>query len=294
MRLLNQTMESRFRYEDLPAEIKLKILEHAFGSSTDTGTAFTSPSSSLVSCYYYFADDYHDNFYNCTTPSELTIYPDARFRQLFVSKDFLHDALPIFAKGTTVTIQMNSARKYTSDFNEFDLLRQTLRELLLNAIKITIIHSILAKDNHLDESRLLPLLSASRLEECNLAIEMPRFWFRRRPTLLTTTVGRLTRFAFEYSHALRILSVEELEDIGTDKIPPRGLLDLFDEHEAPSEVRWYRNVMLPILRSGGFTGRGSLQIDIVACRDDFPLARLEPLSFVCAITLLEAWEMTSY
>lgn len=273
-------MTSSFRYNDLPVELKWKVLEHCFTNGGGPPQIHIRPLSVRKTYSYRLCDEYFDTFYNCIIPSELTIYPDPSFHQLFVSKDFLHDAVPIFANQNRVEIQMNSYRTLIGGSLENHIVQRILKDILWHARDITITHTLLARDNHLDVQRLTPLLSPSRLRECNLVIEKPRFWFRNHPDLRTTIVGHLINFAFRRNNDLQLLIEKEINALRDDKQLPKGLLDLLSGQYAPSEVTWHREELIPLLRTQGFAGSAWFQIDIVACRQSNSQIPLMPTSYV--------------
>lgn len=273
-------MTSSFRYDDLPVELKWKVLEHVFANCMSPTPIHIKPLNVRKTTSYRLRDEYFDTFYNCTIPSELTLYPDPRFCQLFVSKDFLQNAIPIFANQNPLEIQLNSYRTMNDDSPGSGIFQQTLKEVLSHVHEITITHSILARDNHLDEQRLAALLSASRLRGCNMVIEKPRFWFRQHLGLRTTIVGHLTNFAFSHNLSLRNLTEKEINELRDNKQPPIGFMDLLDGEHAPPEVTWHCDRLLPMLRDQGFTGSAWFQIDIVACRNSNSPIPLMPTSYV--------------
>lgn len=275
-------MASNFRYDDLPVELKLKVLEHVFVDLKGPPPIHIRALNVRKTYSYRLSDEYFDTFYNCVIPSEVTIYPDARFRQLFVSKDFLEHAIPIFASQNRLELQLSSYRTTTGDpKRKSHIVQQTLKEIISHVREITITHTLLARENHLDVQRLITLVSPSRLRQCNMVLEKPRFWFRDHPDLRTTIVGHLLSFAFHRNNDLQVLTEKEITSLRDDKQPPMGLMDLLRGQHAPSELTWHREEMLAALKDQGFTGSGWLQIDIVASRHSNSQIPLMPTSYVC-------------
>lgn len=286
-------MTSSFRYDDLPVELKLKVLEHVFANGKGNRPIHIHHLILRRRNSYRLCDEYFDPFYNCIIPSELRIFLDPSFRQLFVSKEFLRHGIPIFAKQKNrVEMQMNSYRTTTDDSPGSRIVEQTLKEILWHARELTITHTLLARDNHLDVQRLLTLVSPSQLQECNLIIEKPRFWFRDHPDLRTTIVGHLMNFAFHRNNDLRVLSEEEIEHLREEKQPPEGMLDLLQSQLAPAEIIWHREELIPKLRDQGFTGTAWFQIDIVGCRNSNSQIPLMPTSYVSVVLPGIIWKLT--
>lgn len=137
---------SPFRYTDLPQEIKDIILEFAFGIADDL-EAFVDrrdPEDTLASAQLIpvqYPVDHYDPEY--TRERGLWVNPPPTFGQMFVSHDFLRDALPFFTRAmqlhvyfcgiptfveghdiitSTLEETLPMVRKLSVDYNTFDML----------------------------------------------------------------------------------------------------------------------------------------------------------------------------
>ncbi|KAJ9660557.1 hypothetical protein H2198_002494 [Neophaeococcomyces mojaviensis] len=131
-----------FRFSDLPREIKLMILafnfdNQAYGEDcTVAFTRFRQPSFTV----HPTSDP--------TRPERSTINVTLpkHFAQLFVSRDFMADALPIFARSMTVWLHGYNLSNFIEIFERTPLLQSIVKGLLAHVQEVRVLFDSLMKE----------------------------------------------------------------------------------------------------------------------------------------------------